>query len=290
MLAVHAPPSTENSAQFCAVADHLRGAGVRTPEILAKDTARGFLLVEDFGGYTLLDQLSESNVDTFYNAAFKTLLMIQRSEPNADLYPVYSDALLRQEMDLFDEWFVQRWLDIDIADEYARAVDTAKEMVIEAVSEQTKVLVHRDYHSRNLMVIEGGDLGVLDFQDAVIGPWTYDLVSLLKDCYVRWSPEQVERWALQYAYQAAELGIVSSIDDESFIKCFDFMGLQRHIKVLGIFCRLHLRDSKPGYMKDLPRVFRYVREVVGKYEELSEFNAFFDELIVPAFEQRSTSL
>jgi len=252
LLAVNAPPSTENSRQFVAIAEHLRASGVITPKVHASDFERGFLLVQDFGGQTLLDVLNDESADAFYQSAMAVLLDIQQAPCDDTIYPSYTTELLLAELDLFDEWFLRK--------------------------------------SRNLMVLDDKSLAVLDFQDAVIGPWTYDLVSLLKDCYVKWPRERVQDWAWHYAQQAMARGLVSEHSEASFVRAFDLMGLQRHLKVLGIFCRLFLRDGKSGYLSDLPRVFAYVVEVTERYPECNAFSEVLAQLVEPLFREKAASL
>lgn len=284
VLAVHAPPATEDSAQFCAIAAHLKQSGVNTPDIYAKDYDKGFLIVEDFGGDTLLNLLSDKSVDGYYQSAMDVLHAIQRAPTDRSIYPQYSKDLLNKELDLFDDWFLGKWLELSLSSEEMAVISDLKRFLTDEVAAQPEVIVHRDYHSRNLMVLDDGSLGVLDFQDAVIGPWTYDLVSLLKDCYVKWPVAQVREWAMAFAERSP--CSKGRVGEEALIKDFDLMGLQRHLKVLGIFCRLYLRDGKTAYLADLPMVFEYVCEVCSEYDALRAFESFMLERVAPVFNQK----
>jgi hypothetical protein len=282
-IAVHAPPDKEKNLEFRRIAGLLRAVGVRAPEVFSHDEPGGFLLIEDFGDRLLRPALGEHSVESLYGQALETLLRIQRA-PTAGAdwaLPEYSRELLEQEMHLFPHWFLERLLGLELDRREAALVDALFDRLVEEALAQPQVLVHRDYHSRNLMLLEDGALGVIDFQDAVRGPLTYDLVSLLRDCYVRWPAERVRGWALAFAARAAEEGLLPELDAARFLRWFDWMGLQRHIKVLGIFARLWLRDGKPGYLGDLPLVMRYTREVAGAWPEFAAFADWFDARVLP---------
>lgn len=282
-LAVHAPPEKEKNLEFRRIAALLREAGVRAPAVLAHHEANGFLLIEDFGDRLLLPALSEDAVDGLYARALGTLLAVQRAPTAAPDWSLgdYSAALLAQEMALFPQWFLRELLGIspDPAEE-ALLAGLFGRLVDEALA-QPQVFVHRDYHSRNLMLIEGDALGVIDFQDAVRGPVTYDLVSLLRDCYVSWPPARVEAWALGYAERAAAAGVMPAVEPATFLRWFDLMGLQRHIKVLGIFARLWLRDGKQGYLRDLPLVMRYTLAEADAHPDTRAFADWFRARVLP---------
>lgn len=286
-VAVHAPPDKERNLEFTRVAVLLRAAGVHAPEVLAFEPIQGFLLLEDLGDSLLRGSLAANSVDRLYGLALDTLLDIQRAPVAGGGWalPPYSDALLRQEMALFPEWFLQRLLGITPTPEESALIAGTFDALCASALAQPRVLVHRDYHSRNLMLLADGSLGVIDFQDAVQGPVTYDLVSLLRDCYVRWPPEQVRGWALAYATRAAAAGIMPAMTDADFLRAFDLMGLQRHIKVLGIFARLWLRDGKPGYLNDLPLVIRYTLDVAAAHAETAGFAEWFRARVLPEAER-----
>ncbi len=267
-IAVDAPPEHEDSRPFVAVARALRGIGLNVPEILATDLARGFLLVGDLGSTLYLDVLDERRVERLYGDALDALLVLQARAPGIELPPYDRDRLLA-ELELFPTWFLDRHLD-RAPDAAQRAlIDAAFELLVASALEQPRVTVHRDYHSRNLMAVDTNNPGILDFQDAVVGPVTYDLVSLLRDCYIRWPRDRVEAWALGYHARAVQSGVLRECDAARFLRWFDLMGLQRHLKVLGIFARLWHRDGKPGYLDDLPLVRDYAVEVAAGYPELA---------------------
>ena len=267
-IAVDAPPEHEDSRPFVAVARALRGLGLNVPEILATDLERGFLLVSDLGSTLYLDVLDERRVERLYGDALGALLVLQARTPTLAL-PPYDRGRLLAELALFPEWFLDRHLGRAPDDAQRAVIGAAFELLVSSAREQPQVTVHRDYHSRNLMLVETNNPGILDFQDAVVGPVTYDLVSLLRDCYIRWPRERVEAWALGYRQMALEAGVLQDCDEARFLRWFDLMGLQRHLKVLGIFARLWHRDGKRGYLADLPLVLDYALEVAASYPELA---------------------
>lgn len=286
LLLVDAPPAGENSERFVALAEDLRAAGVHTPRVLASDTERGFLLIEDFGDRLLHGELNTETVPTLYGEALFTLLALQQA-PRPAYLGDYNQGELRREMALFPEWFADKLLGHRLSETDRALLEDTFTRLEACAAEQPRVLVHRDYHSRNLLLAEGGTLGVIDFQDAVWGPLTYDAVSLLRDCYIRWPREQVRQWALAYGNMAAEVGLLGPVGGERFLRWFDWMGLQRHIKVLGIFARLHLRDGKDGYLADLPLVMRYTLEVADAHPELADFADWFRRTLLPLAERQS---
>ena len=294
-IAVDAPPQHENSSAFIRVCRMLRAAGVRAPEIFASDLERGFLLLEDFGDSQLLPKLSrlQSNGESqragaIYQRALQTLLLIQRSPEKERLDP-YDRDQLRSEMQLFTDWFCKAFLELELSDSEHAVIDQAMHFLAEAALSQPTVMVHRDFHSRNLMLLDNSAvpaLGVIDFQDAVNGPYSYDVVSLLRDCYLRWEPETVNRWALAYWQAARADGLLADVSEAQFLRDFDLMGLQRHLKVMGIFCRLSLRDNKSRYLADIPLVIQYFLEVSRRYPELGDFVEWFNRRALPVANQR----
>jgi len=301
LLLVDAPPEQENNPAFLLAAGELRGAGLPVPHILSCDLENGFLMVEDFGDRLYLPELlaaqqagDRDTADILYQQAMRALLVLQRS-PLPSALPDYDHELLERELRLFDEWFCEGMLGMTLsAAEQALLNDTWR-LLITAALRQPPVRVHRDYHSRNLMIrqsAEGEPLinalpGIIDFQDVVVGPLTYDLVSLLRDCYIVWPDEDVERWLQAFHRQACELEIITDCYGlDRFRRDFDLMGLQRHIKVLGIFCRLFLRDGKQRYLADLPVVMQYVMDVAARHPEMADFLAWFRAGPVPAMQQR----
>jgi aminoglycoside/choline kinase family phosphotransferase len=287
-LAVYAPPASENTETFVGIAEFLRGQGIQAPRIFAVDYSRGFLLIENLGEHLYLSELNEGSVEPLYGEALMTLLRLQQSPSAEPPLPAYSREKLLQEMELFPHWFIAQLLGHELSASERTLIEQTFETLLNSALEQPACFVHRDYHSRNLIHRQFGPPGVIDFQDAVWGPFTYDLVSLLRDCYVRWPQERVERWALAYANMAQEVGIApAEMSAEQFMGWFDLMGLQRHIKVLGIFARLALRDDKRRYLEDLPLVMRYVVEVVERYPELGHFAEWFKSTLVPRAEEQS---
>lgn len=287
LIAVEAPPTTEKNETFVYLANLLRQQGIHAPEVFAVDYDRGYLLLEDLGGKLLLDCLEPDTAHCLYGEVITDLLRIQQvPTKNLDLAD-YDQPLLRQEMGLFEDWFIPQLLGYTLTTEERSMLHGVFQKLESLAAEQPQVLVHRDFHSRNLLIRDGLAPGIVDFQDGVIGPITYDLVSLLRDCYVRWPVDQVERWALAYGNMAVEVGLMRPVTQETFLRWFNWMGLQRHLKVLGIFARLHLRDGKDSYLNDLPLVIRYTLEVAEAYSELLPFADWFRERLLPLAKQQA---
>jgi aminoglycoside/choline kinase family phosphotransferase len=257
-IVMDAPPEKEDLGPFLDIAERLARARIAAPEVLARDLDGGFLLLTDLGSRLLLPELQASTVDVHYGHAMDLLLRMQRDVESAGL-PAYDEARLVAEMELLPTWFVSRHLGITPRCEDWDVVETAFRALLDSAAAQPQCFVHRDFHSRNLMVQDAG-LAVIDFQDAVLGPVSYDLVSLLRDCYIEWPDARVAGWVEDYRRKLAAQG-ADVPDADRFLRAFDLMGLQRHLKVLGIFCRLWYRDGKPGYLGDLPRVWGYVRRI-----------------------------
>jgi hypothetical protein len=281
LIAVCAPPEHEDSLSFVRKGLSLRAGSVHVPEIFAVDYRHGFLLLEDLGDALYLPLLNESSADGLYGRALNTLAAIQALPVDETLFPPYGERLLRDEMSLFPRWFVGELLGMTLDDGERDLIESLFARLVASALAQPRAVVHRDYHSRNLLDL-GDDVGVVDFQDAVTGPVTYDLVSLLKDCYIRWPRERVAHWALAYPGRHE----TAAVDDAQWLLWFDWMGLQRHLKVLGIFARLSIRDHKNGYLKDLPLVVRYTLEVAGHYPEFREFHRWFSDRLVPALHRQ----
>jgi N-acetylmuramate 1-kinase len=286
-ILVDAPPPKEDCTPFVKVAQQLMAAGVRVPCVLAYDLAQGFMCLEDFGNALLWSALESARVEgnyiaaqQYYQRCFEELLLIQQANVTSPL-PQYDEALLLREMRLFTEWCCGALLQLTLTPAEHALIEQAFGLLVTSALQQPQVLVHRDYHSRNLMLLDepGSAIGVIDFQDAVIGPWTYDLVSLLKDCYVEWPQAQVREWALLYAQHANAVGILPAVEPAQVLHDFDLMGAQRHIKVLGIFCRLWLRDGKAGYLNDIPLTFRYLQQVMSAQPQFTEFAQFLQTRI-----------
>ncbi len=266
-IVMDAPPEKEDIRPFIHVAGMLLEAGLHVPEILKQDIDQGFLLLSDLGDTVYLSVLNNHSVDKLYAAAMDAILLMQQH--SAESLPPYDEKLLRTELDLFPQWYLQTHLSIQLDRAQQQILQQVFDMLVENALEQPQVFVHRDYHSRNLMVneVDPARPGVIDFQDAVKGAVTYDLVSLLKDCYISWPREKVEQWVADFYQKALDSGIIKGVGLDTFIRWFDLMGLQRHIKVAGIFSRLKHRDGKTGYLKDIPRTMDYVFDVVARYPE-----------------------
>jgi hypothetical protein len=283
-IVMDAPPEKEGLGPFLSVARALLGIGLNVPVVLAKDPARGFLLLSDLGRRQYLDELAEATVEGLYADALDALSVMQAADRGAagDL-PPYSRALLMREMELMPEWFLGRHLGVRISAAERGMLDRLFETLAQSALTQPAAFVHRDYHSRNLLVTADNNPGILDFQDAVWGPVTYDLVSLLKDCYVAWPAPRVSAWALQYRGRLLAKGFPLNLSQAEFMHGFDLVGLQRHIKVLGIFSRLYYRDGKAQYLKDLPRVLEYTRDAAAAYAETAEFADFIADRVQREF-------
>jgi len=279
-IVMDAPPDKEDSRPFVVIARKLHAIGLNVPEILAEDLEQGFLLLSDLGSRQYLDELNAQNVDRLYGDALGALATLQACGPDSGELPPYDRELLGREMELFREWYLGRHLGLILSDSEQKVLDETFSMLVDSALEQPAVSVHRDYHSRNLMV-SSHNPGILDFQDAVHGPMTYDLVSLLRDCYIAWPRGQVEEWVLGYHDIAIDHGILRGRQPEQFLRWFDLMGVQRHLKATGIFARLNHRDGKPGYLNDIPRTLGYVFEVSTRYPELQPFRELLEEHVMP---------
>lgn len=284
-IAMDAPPQREGLDTYLQVAALLAGTGLHVPQVLAVDAKQGYVLISDLGNLQYLEALNKgADPEPLYADAIDALLQMQAAgTPEAGALPLYDDAMLRREMELFPEWFIGRHLGLQANADDRHAIESAFDWLCGQALAQPVVLVHRDYHSRNLMVCPQRNPGILDFQDAVRGPIAYDLVSLLKDCYIVWPRAQLLRWLDRYRAGAARLGLDAGRNREDFLRWFDHVGLQRHIKVLGIFARLWYRDGKAGFLADLPRVLDYTLAVTGAEPALAAFDDFLRRRVVPAF-------
>lgn len=294
-IAMDAPPDKEDVAPYVRVAAMLADIGVNAPRVMERDLEQGFLLNSDLGSRTyLMDLEAGSDPQRLYGDAMDALVSIQaRGIAHARELPPYDDALLRREMSLFPDWFCARHLGLELASEDLAILADAFDVLSAQALQQPRVFVHRDYHSRNLMVGDGArygvNPGVLDFQDAVCGPATYDLVSLLRDCYIAWPRERVHAWVAEFRSRAQSNGVDVGASESEFLRWFDWMGVQRHLKAIGIFARLWRRDGKPGYLKDIPRTLSYVRETCAAYRELRSLGAFIDRRIAPALAAQASA-
>ncbi|PIE41762.1 MAG: aminoglycoside phosphotransferase [Gammaproteobacteria bacterium] len=281
LIAVDAPPDKENNPSFVRIAENFKRHGVNVPDVYAADFAQGFMLLSDFGNTLLLSQLNENNVGQYYERALSDLAVLQQCTFEPTL-PLYDESLLMAEMQLFADWLLQRHLQLPLSAAEHAVMANAFEYLKDQALSQPQVTVHRDYHARNLMLLPNGELGNIDFQDAVHGPITYDLVSLVRDCYVRWPAEQVTAWALGFKEKLLVCGFMRPVSDEQFLHWFNAMGAQRHLKAAGIFARLYHRDGKPGYLPDIPRTVNYICEEVAGITALSDFSTLLSDKIVPA--------
>ncbi|MBF8729322.1 phosphotransferase [Pseudomonas guariconensis] len=271
-----APPPQENCRPFVDIDHLLASAGVHVPVIHGQDLERGFLLLGDLGRQTYLDIIDADNADALFADAIDALLAFQRLPMDAPL-PSYDVALLRREVELFPEWYVGRELGLTFSEAQQATWQRVSQSLIDSALAQPKVLVHRDYMPRNLMQSTPNP-GVLDFQDAVYGPVTYDITCLFKDAFVSWSQVRVEGWLRDYWQKAKAAGIPVQADFEDFHRASDLMGVQRHLKVIGIFARICHRDGKPRYLSDVPRFFAYIDEVISRRPELAELGQLIAEL------------
>ncbi|MBS0357949.1 MAG: phosphotransferase [Proteobacteria bacterium] len=280
-VVMDAPPEKENSKPFVAIAEAFSKQGVLVPEIIAKDLNQGFLLLSDFGDQLYLDILNSDNADQLYQQAFNSLVKIQQcSLVEAWELPHFDAAFMQMELQRFDDWYLQKVLQLSPSASEQKLLAQVFKTIIENALAQPTVCVHRDYHSRNLLWLPDQTVGVLDFQDAVWGPITYDLVSLLRDCYITWPESKVREWVIKFYKQVVDAQITASGDEEQFLRWFDWMGVQRHIKVIGIFARLSERDGKHRYLDDIPRAFNYLMQVSQHYPELQSFSDWLQAKII----------
>ncbi len=269
-IIMDAPPEKEDCAPFVNVARLIESVGVHAPHIHDYNEAQGFMRLSDLGSTAYLDQLNDATADALYEDAIQSIVSMQTIE--GDL-PAYDEKLLRFEMSLFHDWYLGKHLGIELNETQQQIWNKVQDRLVTSALEQPQVFVHRDYHSRNLMVIDDNNPGVIDFQDAVIGAASYDLVSLIKDCYIAWPRDRQLHWINSYHAKTS-----LPLQREDFIQQLDLMGMQRHLKAVGIFSRLNHRDGKPGYLNDIPRTLSYIVDVCQRYDFLSEFAELLSEL------------
>jgi aminoglycoside/choline kinase family phosphotransferase len=279
LIAMDAPPPQEDCRPFIKVAGLLTDAGLHAPRIVAQDLERGFLLLSDLGTRTYLEALNEHNADALFGDAVDAIVRWQlASRPG--LLPPYDEALLRRELELFPTWYLGRHLGIELDRAQRQALDSVFALLVDNALRQPQVFVHRDYMPRNLMVSEPNP-GILDFQDAVMGPISYDVVSLFRDAFISWEEQRTLDWTVRYWEKARAAGLPVREGFPEFYRELEWMGLQRHLKVLGIFARIRYRDGKPAYLEDAPRFLRYVRTCAGRYDRLAPLMALLDRLDNP---------
>ena len=283
-----APPEKEDSVPFVRVAGFLEAMQLNAPRVIEASLEQGFLLLSDLGTRQYLNELlqDEAMAPTLYRDAIDALLVMQRNgSAFQSQLPPYDEELLRFELSLFHDWLCGTHLGIDFDDVAEGEWQMLCDLLVANALDQPQVFVHRDYHSRNLMVMDENNPGILDFQDAVEGPLTYDLVSLLKDCYVKWPADRIWQWALDF-YNGSDARIREQVQEAQFRRYFELMGVQRHIKAAGIFCRLNHRDGKEGYLKDIPRTLSYIVDVAPRYEELAFLVELIEQQVLPGMEAR----
>ena len=267
-VVMDAPPAKEDCVPFLNIATLLCSSGVQAPTIYHHSLSQGFMVLSDFGAISYMDALSNDTVNDLYADASSVLHLLHEIPTNTENLPVYSETMLFQEMTLFREWFIEGLLKINLSDQEVVALEQTQATLTKSALEQPQVFVHRDYHSRNLMLTDEKNPGVIDFQDAVIGPMTYDLVSLYRDCYISWPDEQVYKWLDEFLSTRSNSGLKDGFTTQQFYQWFDLMGVQRHMKAIGIFSRLLLRDGKAGYLADIPRTLNYIKQVSMKHPTL----------------------
>lgn len=275
-IVMDAPPEHEDCSRFIDISSRLRNAGVNAPEVFEYNEQQGFVLLYDFGDVLYLDILDDANADKLYEDAMSALLNIQNKTDCSGI-PAYDEALLLQEMDLFREWLLGRHLGIKLDTNQNSQLNKIYTLLKDNALQQPAVFVHRDFHSRNLMYCEKNNPGIIDFQDAVIGPVTYDLVSLFKDCYVKWPKEKVNKWVTGFYKRVHK----DKYNEEKFIHWFDLMTAQRHLKTSGIFARLYHRDNKAGFLEDIPRSLSYILDLKNEYPELEFLISLIETEVIP---------
>lgn len=281
-IVMDAPPDKENIAAFLKVAELLAHSEVKVPTIYYQNLVDGYLVLEDFGSDAYLDKLSPDNATELYSNALESLLRLQtKTDIAACALPKYDEALLQRELQIFKDWFIHQALGLAIP---TLLWDSVCNLLINSALEQPLTCVHRDFHSRNLMLLNNNLPGIIDFQDAVIGPITYDLVSLLRDCYVAWPQQNVQQWLAQYYQKLVTMNLIDC-DLNTFTRWFDLMGIQRHLKAIGIFSRLNLRDGKSGYLKDIPRTLNYLLAQTQAYPELADFHNYLAQNVAPLYQE-----
>ena len=282
-VVMDAPPDKENCEPFIDIAERLQRSGLNAPQVIAHNLETGFLLLTDLGSQLYLSALTKTTVEQLYTDALNALVIMQ-TQTAAERLPLYNYRLLHQEMNLFSDWLLGQHLNLVLSPTERTDLITCFELLSTTALSQPQVFVHRDYHSRNLMVVSHHNPGIIDFQDAVKGPITYDLASLLRDCYITWPREQIKNWVNQYYSQAQAIGLLHQVTESKLFYWFDWMGIQRHLKASGIFARLYHRDGKAGYLKDIPRTLNYIVEVSANYPELAFLQQLVSERVLPIYQ------
>ena len=286
-IGVISPPEKENNLEFVQIANLLRANGVAVPKIFAVCFEKGFLLVEDFGDTTFFEALKTSNSDALYDQAEKSLFKMQQIHPSESSLVTYDLEKVLDELALFEAWFLKAKLGIPSSEIPSEILRECFQKLIDNFNEQPQTFVHRDYHSRNIMVKQDKSLGVIDFQDALIGPITYDLVSLYRDCYLQLDQDYIRRKLLNYKDRLELKKLIPRVSNKTFERWFDLSGLQRHLKVLGIFSRLAIRDQKTAYSRDIPLVMTYVRLILDRYDEFYLLQEWIEKCVYPALQKQT---
>ncbi len=281
IIAVDAPPELENSHSFVAVAKVFSELGLQVPQIIQADLNQGFMLLSDMGDDLFFNVLNEQNADQLYALALKKLLVIQSCPQDSGWhFPLFDYDLFAEELNRFRHWYLVTHLQLNLSEKDQTLLNQTFQTLIQSALSQPQLCVHRDYHSRNLLLLANGDVGIIDFQDALWGPITYDVVSLLRDCYLDWPVAKVTHWALAYYDQAVQTDLLPAGCEEQFMRWFDWMGIQRHLKAVYIFARKWHRDGVNTYLSDIPRTLNYVMAVSRKYPELNDFRKFLQAVIL----------
>lgn len=284
-VVMDAPPPQENCYTFIEISTALRKMGLHTPEVMHADLSRGFLLLTDFGDATYLKTLTTANADQLYQTALKDLAVLQHCRSvEGYLVPPFTADFMWKEWAWYKEWMLNGLLGLSLP-LAEKDLDLCYQQLVESAVNQPQVFMHRDFHSANLMALPDGNVGILDFQDAFIGPVTYDLVSLLRDCYIDWPQERVETWALFYLQTLQKNGVLNQTSEQEFLRWFDLMGIQRHLKALLTFSRKHVRDHQSQYLNYIPRTLNYLLRVSQAYPELATLHDYLGVTVGPAFER-----
>ncbi len=283
-IVMDAPPERENCKVFIKITKKLRACDVNVPIIHNVNIEQGFLLLSDLGNDLYLNKLNKSSIYELYSDALSTLVAIQVLV-NVGGVDEYDKSLLISEMNLFREWLIEKHLNIKLSDSQVKILTTLFDLLVNNALQQPKVFVHRDFHSRNLMVTKENNPGVIDYQDAVYGPISYDLVSILKDCYIKWPKEEIDKWVDFYLNKLYEEKAQYRINRDEFVRWFDLMGVQRHLKASGIFARLSHRDGKHNFLEDIPRTLSYILDLKETYEELQPICIILEELVLPRLKE-----
>lgn len=289
-IAIDSPPARENNEQYVRLSQFYLARGLRVPEVLDADLTSGFLLVTDLGTQLMHDVIDEENADVLYERALNDVIRIQQLPVVSDVVPAYQRERLELELSLFPEWLLTQLLELTFDEDEQAIVARAAALLVDEVDAQPKVCVHRDFHSRNLVMGDGGELGIVDFQDSLIGAYAYDPVSLLRDCYLSWPERRIRHWAQSYHRRALDAGLSFVPELDTFLRDFDLAGVQRHLKALGIFARLYLRDGRDVLLRHIVPVLRHVIRVSAARTELASLGRLIEARVLESAERRIEQL